>query len=67
MRSIGVVKDDPALEDDDDDDDDDGSPSERANLDLLRSGAPRVSALRRSMFMVPACLVSRLELDMNRS
>ena len=64
MRSIGVVNDDPVLEDDDDDD---GSPSERANLDLLRSGAPRVSALRRSMFIVPACLVSRFELDMNRS
>lgn len=61
---MGAVKDDPALEDDDDD----GSPSERANLDLLRSGAPRVSALRRSMFMVPACLVSRLDdVDMNRS
>jgi len=58
---MGVVKDEPALEvDDDDDDDDDGSPSERASLDLLRSGALRVSALRRSMFMVPACLVSSL-------
>lgn len=70
---MGVVKDDPALDDedpalDDDDDDDDGSPCERAILDLLRSGAPRVSALRRSMFMFPACLVSRLDdVDMNRS
>lgn len=63
---MGAVNDDPAL--DEDDEDDDGSSSERANLDLLRSGAPRVSALRRSMFMFPACLVSRLKaVDMNRS
>lgn len=62
---MGVVKDEPAL--DDDDGDDGESPSERAILDLLRSGAPRVSALRRSMLIVPACLVFRLEFDMGRS
>lgn len=64
--SIGIAKDEPAILDDEEDS---PSVSDRANLDLLRSGAPRVSALRRSMFNPDALFVSlvgRLD-DMNYS